>query len=149
MFVDRDQRLLFAYFDSNRHAKSRSMTERENNPRFYLDKGYEVTKLLKHPTSEAVILKDTSDAKINYVFTSPYQRKQLRSSLLICPDVTTPCALVFSSNKKNAFRENEPELMSFIRYICKTVRYDLMEDDFLNQIRGLRPNLFNITRYPN
>jgi len=56
---------------------------------------------------------------------------------------------VFSSNKKNAFLENEPELISFIRYICETVRYDLMEGDFLNQIRGLRPNLFNITRYPN
>jgi hypothetical protein len=118
------------------------MMDREKNPRFYVEKGYEVTKLLQHPTSEAVILKDTYAAKAKYVFTSPYQRRQLRSSLLICPDVTTPCVIVLSSNRKNAFRENESEVMSFIRYICETVRYDLTEGDFLHQIRGIRPNLF-------
>jgi hypothetical protein len=146
VFVDREEPVLFAYFDSNRHTRSRSMAERENNHRFYVDRGYEVTKLLRQPTSEPVILRDTSDARINYAFTSSHQRKQLRSSLLICPDVTSPCALVLSSNKKNAFRENETELMSFIRYICETVRYDLVEGDFLNQIRGLRPNLFSPTK---
>jgi len=94
-------------------------------------------------------LKDTSAPKAKYVFTSPYQRRQLKSSLLICPDVTAPCALVLSSNKKNAFRENESEFMSFVRYMCETVRFDLMEGDFLNQIRDLRPNLFNIPKDPN
>jgi hypothetical protein len=141
VFVDREMPLLFAYFDSAQDATSRSMKERERNPRYYVEKAYEVTRLLQAPTSQLHILKDT--AKTQYTFTSNQQRGQLRSTLLLCPDVTAPCALVVTSNKKNAFREKDTDVILFIRFIAETVYYDLIENDFLNRIRALRPKLFN------
>jgi len=119
------------------------MRDREQNPNFYVEKAYEVTRLLQTPTSHPRFLKDTHDTKANYVFTSTEQRKQISSSVPICLDVTTPCALVVSSNEKNAFPETDPEVMSFIRYIGESVRYDLIEGSFLRQIRTLKPNLFD------
>jgi hypothetical protein len=47
-----------------------------------------------------------------------------------------------SSNEKNAFPETDPEVMSFIKYIGTSVRYDLIEGNFLGQIRNLKPELF-------
>jgi len=134
---------LFAYFDSNHDSTARSMKAREHNPRFYVETGYEVTRLLRKPTSQPRVLKDTTDAKANYVFTSNEQRKQLKSSILVCLDVSTPCALVLSSNKKNAFSESESEVTSFIRYVGETVRFDLIEGGFIHQIRRLKPHLFS------
>jgi hypothetical protein len=147
VFVDQTEPLLFAYFDSNHDSTARSMGERERNPRFYVEKGYEVTRLLQTPTSYPRVLKDTHDAKANYVFTSTDQSKQLGSTVLICLDVKTPCALVVTSNEKNAFPETDPEVMSFIKYIGESVRYDLIEDDFVRRIRDLRPNLFEAVRH--
>jgi hypothetical protein len=143
VFVDQEQPLLFAYFDSNHDSTARSMKARERNPRFYIERGYEVTRLLLKPTSQPRILKDTTDAKANYVFTSDEQRKQLKSSILVCLDVSTPCALVLSSNKKNAFSESESEVTSFIKYVGETVRFDLIEEGFIHQIRRLKPHLFS------
>jgi hypothetical protein len=142
VFIDQKEPLLFAYFDSNHDTTARSMGERERNPHFYVEKGYEVTRLLQTPTSYPRVLKDTHDPKANYVFTSNDQRKQLGSTVLICLDVTTPCALVVTSNQKNAFPETDPEVMSFIKYIGESVRYDLIEEDFVRRIRDLKPSLF-------
>jgi len=143
VFVDQEQPLLFAYFDSNHDTTARSMREREQNPRFYIEKGYEVTRLLQAPTSHPRVLKDTRDTKTKYVFTSDNQRKQLRSSILICLDVARPCALVVSSNEADAFPETDPEVISFIKYIGESVRYDLIEGDFLRRIREFKPSLFS------
>ncbi len=144
VFIDQEQPLLFAYFDSNQDTNARSMKDREANPRFYLDKGYEVTKLLRTPTSQPRVLKDTHDKKAKYAFTSTEQRKQLKSSVLLCLDVTTPCALVVSSNEKKAFSETDAEVMSFIKYTGALVFCDLIDDDFIHQIRGLKPHLFDV-----
>jgi hypothetical protein len=142
VFVDQEQPLLFAYFDSNHDVAALSMKEREHNPRFYIEKGYEVTKLLQTPTSYPRILGNTHDKKAKYAFTSAQQRKQIKSSVLICLDVTTPCALVVSSNEKNAFPETDPEVMSFIKYIGASACFDLFDGDFVRQIRQLKPDLF-------
>jgi hypothetical protein len=144
VFVDQEMPLLFAYFDSNQTVASRSMKERERNPRFYIENRYEVTRLLQAPTSQPHILKDTT--RTPYAFTSNFQREQLRSTILMCPDVKSPCALVVTSNQKGAFRENDTEVVSFIRYVAETVYFDLIENDFLSRIRNLRPNLFQYDR---
>jgi hypothetical protein len=144
VFVDREMPLLFAYFDSNQDETSRSMKDRERNPRFYIENRYEVTRLLQAPTSQLHILKDTT--KTGYAFTSNHQRDQLRSTILMCPDVAAPCALVITSNKKNAFREKDEEVISLIQYIAETVYSDLVERDFLAQIRSFRPDLFPFPR---
>jgi hypothetical protein len=143
VFVDQREPLLFAYFDSNRNTVARSMGERERNPRFYVEKEYEVTKVLRSPSSQPRVLEDTNDSKTKYVFASESQRKQLQSSVLICSDVSKPCALVVSSNKTKAFTETNPEVMSFIKYIGELVRYDLIEDDFVSRIREFKPRLFS------
>ena len=109
VFVDPEQPLLFAYFASNRDSVARSMTERERNPKFYIDKGYEVTKLLEAPTSHPRVIGDTHDAKAKYVLTSAAQQKQLRSTLLLCLDLGYPCALVVSSNEAGAIPETDPQ----------------------------------------
>ena len=143
VFVDPEEPLLFAYFDSNHKTTSRSMKERERNLHFYVEKRYEVTKLLQTPTSYPRVLKNTHDMKADYVFTSDEQRQQVRSSVLLCFDVTTPCALVVSSDESDAFPGIDPEVMTFIKYIGESVRYDLIERDFVRQIRSLRPELFS------
>jgi len=148
VFVDPEEPLLFAYFDSNHATTARNMAERERNPHFYVEKEYEVTRLLQAPTSHPRVINDTHDAKVNYVFTSDNQRKQIRSSVLICLDLARPFALVVSSNEANAFPETHPEVlsdpvMSFIRYIGESVRYDLIEGDFVRRIRDFKPSLFS------
>lgn len=142
VFVDQTQPLLFAYFDSNHDHVARSMVERERDPDFYTRKGYEVTKLLSRPTSKLRILHDTCDPKEKYMFTSIEQRKQLRSSMLLCLDTSTPCAVVISSNEKHAFPERDAEFVSFVRFVGEQVRLDLFEEDFVRRIRQMRPNLF-------
>jgi hypothetical protein len=142
LFVDREQPLLFAYFDSHHDVAARSMVERERNPFFYVESGYEVTRLMQAPTSQPRIIKDTTDSTTNYVYTSSHQRNQIKATILLCPDVRMPCALVITSNEKNAFSDTDSDVMSFIRYVCETVRYDLMEGDFIGQIRRYRPTLF-------
>lgn len=144
VFVDEEQPLLFSYFDSNHDIVARSMREREQNPRFYIEKRYEVTKLLQAPTSQPRILRDTHDPKAKYVFTTKEQRKQLKSSILICMDVTRPCALVVSSNAKNAFDDSDSEVISFIKFVGESVRYDLLEGEFIAHIRELKPTLFQL-----
>jgi hypothetical protein len=142
VFVDTEQPLLFGYFDSNHDSTARSMSERERNPAFYVEKGYEVTKLLRAPTSHPRVLKDTHDEGVGYVFTTPEQRKQLRSTFLLCLDIATPCALVVSSNEKHAFSETDSQILSFLRFVGEMVRYDLFEDGFIYRIRRTKPELF-------
>ena len=142
VFVDAEQPLLFSYFDSNHDSTARSMAERERGPIYYLERGYEVTKLLSSPTSHPRVLKDTHEASTQYVFTTAEQRKQLRSTFLLCLDITTPCALVVSSNEKNAFPETDPQIMSFLRFMGEAIRYDLFERGFIDRIRQMKPKLF-------
>ncbi len=135
---------MFAYFDSNHDTTARTMQDRERNPRFYVDKDYEVTRLLRAPTSHPRVLPDTQDKNANYIFTSESQRKQLRSTVLLCLDVAQPCALVVCSNEVCAFPETDPEIMSFIKYIGESARYDLIQDDFVARIREYKPSLFSV-----
>lgn len=142
VFVDRTQPILFAYFDSKHATKSRSMAEREQKPFLYVDKGYEVAKLLNAPTSMAHIIDDTQASDVAYFFASTNQKRQLRSSILLCVDVETPCALVISSDAKEAFSRSDTELHSFLNFVAAQVRCDVLENDFISDVRKLRPNLF-------
>lgn len=142
VFVDSSQPLLFAYFDSNHDSIARSMKLREENPYWYLENNYEVTKLLKNPTSLPRIIPNTEDKKSRYYFASLQQRRQLKSTMLWCVDVKVPCAIVISSNAKNAFRESDPEVTAFIKFVGSMARFDLFDGGFIHQIHRLRPDLF-------
>ncbi|KQV78112.1 hypothetical protein [Rhizobium sp. Root1220] len=142
VFVDPEQPLLFSYYDSNHDKAARSMSHREKNPTFYIEKGYEVTAVLKNPTSHSKVVQDTQNVDSRYVFTTDEQRKQVRSTLLHCLDLYTPCALVITSNEPNAFPEKDEQFMSFIKFIGSLIRYDLFEGDFIRDIRIERPTLF-------
>lgn len=142
IFVDREQPLLFAYFDSNRATSARSMRHREQNPVWYVEQKYEVLKVLTDPSSHPLIIKDTESKRANYSFVSPQQRKQLKSTMLWCIDVATPCAIVVTSDAKNAFRDSDPEVIAFVKFVGNLVRFDLLESRFLDRLRNLRPELF-------
>jgi hypothetical protein len=118
------------------------MRHREQNPHWYLDNDYEVTKLLREPSTHPKIISSTEDKKNRYNFTSPQQRKQLKSTMLWCIDLNTPCAIVISSDAKNAFRDSDPEVVSFIKFVGNMARFDLFERGFLRRIHQLRPELF-------
>ncbi len=149
IFVDSKQPLLFAYFDSNRESTARSMKQREQNPYWYIENKYEVTKILADPSSHPRVIQNTADKKSDYSFVSPQQRKQIKSTMLWCLDVATPCAIVVSSDAKNAFRESDPEVVSFIKFIGNMARFDLFRGGFINRIRGVRPDLFPPTSAKN
>lgn len=142
VFVDAKEPLLFSYFDSNHDTVARSMSLREQNPKFYLEKGYEVTKVLSNPTSQPRVIGDTHDTKASYSFTTDEQRKQIRSSVLLSLDLGRPFALVVSSNVKGAFKESDAKLMSFVRYAGELIRSDLLDDGFVDEIRAMKPALF-------
>jgi hypothetical protein len=142
VFIDADQPLLFSYFDSKRDYIARSMAERARSPTFYLDKHYEVTKLLRNPTSHPKVIRDTYDKKANYFFVTPEQKKQVRSTFLLCIDINMPCALVITSDAKNAFSLTDDQQLSFIRFVADLVKYDLFEADFIRNIKYIRPDLF-------
>jgi hypothetical protein len=142
IFVDSEQPLLFAYFDSNHERTARSMRHREENANWYVENKYEVLKVLATRTSHPLIIQDTEKKQANYSFGSSQQKKQLKSTMLWCIDVNTPCAIVVSSNIKNAFRESDPEVISFIKFVGNLARFDLFQNRFLHRIRNLRPDLF-------
>lgn len=142
VFVDAREPLLFSYFDSNHDTVARSMALREQNPKFYLEKGYEVTKVLSNPTSQPRVIGDTHNIKASYSFTTEEQRKQIRSSVLLSLDLGRPFALVVSSNVKGAFKESDAKLMSFVRYAGELIRSDLLDDGFVDEIRAMKPALF-------
>ena len=142
IFVDRDQPLLFAYFDSNHESTVGSMQHRERNSYWYLENKYEVTKLFNKPTSHPRIIQNTEDKKNRYFFSSDERRNQLRSTMLWCIDLNVHCAIVVSSNVKDAFQEADPEVVAFIQLIGNMARFYLFERGFLYRIRELRPDLF-------
>jgi hypothetical protein len=142
VFVDREEPLLFAYFDSDNATVSRSMADREQNPKWYVEKGYEVTKLLSNPTSQPKVISDTTKPKEAYFFHSDSQRNQIKSTMLYCLDVERSSALVISSNEAGALKESDHTLVEFIKLIGVLVRHDLFSDDFDKQIRVLKPALF-------
>lgn len=142
VFVDAREPLLFSYFDSNHDTVARSMTLRETDPKFYIEKGYEVTKVLAKPTSQPRIIGDTHDAKAGYKFTTDEQRNQIRSSVLLSLDLGRPLALVVSSDAKGAFKASDTKLMSFIRYAGELIRSDLLDDGFADKVRSSKPGLF-------
>ena len=149
VFVDPAEPLLFAYYDTRGDTTSRSMQGREQNPNFYVDKRYEVTKILQAPTSHPRVIPDTREESASYVFTTDSQRKQVRSSVILCLDLQRPFALVVSSDQPHAFREAEvigdprSDVMPFISYIGDLVRYDLIDGNFVAQIRNFKPRLFS------
>ena len=116
---------MFAYFDSNHDSQARSMGKRTQNPYWYIENKYEVTTLLAKPSSYPRIIHDTTVKKAQYSFASAQQREQLKSTMLCCLDVGTPCAVVVSSDAKNAFRESDPEVTSFVKFIGTMVHFDL------------------------
>lgn len=139
-FVDREMPLMFAYFDSGGDFVSRSMEAREKDPNYYVSARYEVVGLLRKPSSQPLILKDTSGT--GYTFATDTQRTQIRSTVLFCPDVSAQFALVVTSNKKNAFTQKDSNVLLFIKYVAESICFDLCEDDFLRRIRDLKPELF-------
>jgi len=118
------------------------MSDRELNPYWYIEKNYEVTKLLTKPSSHPHIIQDTAAKKTQYAFVSAEQRKQLKSTMLWCLDVGTPCAIVVSSDAKNAFGESDPEVTSFVKFIGTMAHFDLFDRNFIHRVRTLRPDLF-------
>ncbi|WP_158822665.1 hypothetical protein [Granulicella sp. S156] len=142
IFIDRDQPLLFAHFDSNHESTAKSMEIRERNSHWYLENKYEVTKLFSEPSSHPRIIYNTEDKKNSYFFSSDQRRKQLRSTMLWCIDLDAPCAIVVSSNARNAFQEADPEVVAFIKFIGNMSRFYLHERGFLYRIYELRPDLF-------
>ena len=142
IFIDRDQPLLFAYFDSNHESIAGSMPNRELNAHWYLENKYEVTKLFSEPSAHPRIIHNTEDKKISYFFSSDQRRKQLKSTMLWCIDLDAPCAIVVSSNARNAFQDADPEVMAFIKFIGNMARFYLHERGFLYRIYELRPDLF-------
>jgi len=141
VFVDQDQPLLFAYFDSNGNHSARSMIDREKDHNWYVKKKYEVVKVLTNPSSHLFIINDTE--REDYSFTSKQQRKQLKSTMLWCFDLENPCAIVISSNSKEAFKTTDPEVESFVKFIGTLVRFDLLDHGFLPRIRDFKPSLFS------
>lgn len=142
VFIDSEQPLLFAYFDSKHETIARSMRNRQESPSYYLDQGYEVTKILQQPTSEPRIIADTAEQELNYAFATTQQREQIKSSLLLCIDLNMPSALVISSNEKDALAKPDKKLMAFIRFIGEQIKYDLVEGAFLQNIRDQHPEVF-------
>jgi len=144
VFVDREMPLLFAYFDSNKDTISRSSENRKASPTYYRDEDYEVVKLLDDPSSIPRIVPNTT--RSTYVFVSRNQESQIGSTILLYLDVSVPCVLVLTSDKKNAFDKKNKEVILFVKYIAETVYYDLRQRDFVNRIRKLRPELFTLPK---
>lgn len=142
VFIDAEQPILFAYFDTNHDNVARSMRNREQNPYWYVENSYEVTKLLANPSSHPRIIQDTEAKKAKYSFVSDQQRKQLKSTVLWCFDVGTPCAIVVSSNVKNAFRESDAEVTSFVKFVGTMAHFDLFDRGFVHRVRALKPDWF-------
>ena len=142
LFIDRDQPLLFSHFDSNHESTVRSMQHREHDSYWYIENQYEVTKLFSEPSTDPIFIQNTEDKKNRYFFSSAERRKQLRSTMLWCIDLNIPCALVVSSNATNAFRESDPEVVAFLKFIGNMARFYLLERGFLYRIYELRPDLF-------
>ena len=118
------------------------MTDRASDPDFYVRKGYEVVRLLRDRTTFPRVLPRTHAKDSGYVFTTPSQSKQVKSTVLLCLDPQTPCALVVASDHEDAFVENDVELMAFVKYIGSLVREDLFRGGFAQAIRTLRRDLF-------
>ena len=142
VFVDAKEPLLFSYFDSNHDTVARSMALRETNPKFYIEKAYEVTKVLSNPSSQPRIVGDTDAASAAYAFTTDEQRNQIRSSVVLSLDLERPLALVLSSDATGAFKVPDAKLMPFIRYAGELIHSDLLDGGFLDKVRESKPNLF-------
>ena len=135
VFIDADQPVMFSYFDSKHDESARSMKERSRNPYFHIEKSYEVSKMLQSPSSEPRIIENTADEKKSYKFVTEQQQRQLKSTAIFAIDINFPSALVLSSNAPNAILETNDELLSFLRFVVEQIRFDLSENNFLENFR--------------
>lgn len=56
--------------------------------------------------------------------------------------------MVVSSNEPNAFDRENKELMSFLRYVGSMIRCDLMQGNFVGEVRQHSPGIFLETGGP-
>lgn len=124
VFVNPEQPEMFAYFDSTHSRFARSMAARRNDPEYFLKKNYESVKLLKNPSSQPVIIPDTTVPKSGYAFATSQQKSQIRSTILLCFEISEPIVLVVTSDAKGAFNPSDEELIFFIRFLGENILQD-------------------------
>jgi hypothetical protein len=129
VFVNPGKPEMVAYFDSTHSRFARSMAARKGDPEYFLKKGYEAVKLLQNPSSQPVIISDTASTASKYTFATNQQKSQIRSTILLCCEISEPIVLVVTSDAKGAFSPSDEELIFFIRFLGENILQDWRPTD--------------------
>lgn len=123
---------IIAYYDSARQERARTYAERQRNPLFYRQQGYEVIRLLDHPDTKPIVM--TRLSALKYRYQGPKQAKNIKSTILYCFDQARPAAIVVTSADPKAFVGKCKEVaIETLRCLSLSIRADL---DMLETIRG-------------
>jgi hypothetical protein len=115
---------IIAYYDSARQERARTYAERQRNPLFYRQQGYEVIRLLDHPDTKPIVKTRLSAQK--YRYQGPKQVKNIKSTILYCFDQARPAALVVTSADPKAFVGRCREVaVETLRCLSLCIRADL------------------------
>ena len=124
IFTNSNTPLIYAYYDTHGNNKPSSYTRRSKNPRYYIEKKYEVVELLSNPSSKIFIIPSTKE--YNYNFIDNKQKKQIGTQIMYCFHMENPYVLVITCNKSNVFKETDYVLKSFIQNIGRILNSDIL-----------------------
>lgn len=125
IFCDAENPKIVAYYDSNSRRVPRSKPHRDENPKYYVEKGYEVVKLLNNPSTGFIVKTDLMKDSQSYNFVTGQQRRQIRSTILYAISPVWPAAIVVTCNKAGAFSQNDQTLKDLIRGLGSAILLDL------------------------
>lgn len=124
IFTDVQEPYIFAYYDTNGNNKPSSYVMRQNNPKYYIEKKYEVIELLKTPSSQIFIIPSTKEFEYNFI--NKKQRKYISSQIMYCFHMESPYVLVITCNKAKAFNANDVILKNFVQNIGRILNSDIL-----------------------
>lgn len=124
IFTNVQEPYIFAYYDTNGNNKPSSYVLRQNNPQYYIEKGYEVIELLKAPSSRIFIIPSTKEFQYNFI--NEKQRKHISSQIMYCFHMESPYVLVITCDKANAFKTNDLILKNFVQNIGRILNSDIL-----------------------
>lgn len=114
IFNDKDHPQIVCYFDSNNNEVPRSKRERDLDPDYYKKKGYEVIELLISPVTKPVIISSTAHHTKKYSFIDQHQQTYIKSTILYCFDIESPCALVITCDKPDVFHSSDEKISTLL-----------------------------------
>ncbi len=130
VFENADEPVIVAYYDSGGGLEPRSKPQRDANPNYYREHGYEVVELLSNPGNNVHALPNTRKGEHDYSFANEEQRRRIGSTVLHCFCNDGPRALVIACDRAKVLKKDR-RIETLVRAVGTAMHGEYAHDTLL------------------